>query len=189
MNRKEATCLKRGLALGLARDKLSVSEISQELKVPCSTIYRWISQNGNQGKVSFIKSPGRPRKTAVCRIVTSSIQHFFRTNDLPHNSIFQDDNAPPHPAARVTHFINDSGVRQLPWPSRSPDLNPIEHVWDHIARKIRSKSEMANSLQQLEEWVNEAWQTTPLEYIDGLINSLPRRVRAVIESHSGHTRY
>ena len=43
MNRKEATCFKRGLALGLARDKLSVSEISQELKVPCSTIYRWIS--------------------------------------------------------------------------------------------------------------------------------------------------
>ena len=42
--------------------------------------------------------------------------------------LFQHDNAHPHMAAKTQHAPH--GIQQLPWPARSPDLSPIEHVWD-----------------------------------------------------------
>ena len=111
------------------------------------------------------------------------------SDGLPENFIFQQDNAPAHTAAGLRGYFENDGVRTLIWPSRSPDLNPIEHVWDAIARNINSKPQVADSLQQLQEWVQLEWTSLPQDYVDGLISSLPRRVRAVIESHGQQTKY
>lgn len=118
-----------------------------------------------------------------------TLQAFFAENELPENAIFQHDNAPTHTAARVRQFFEDAGQRVLPWPSRSPDLNPIEHVWDAVGREINRRPNPAESLQQLSAWIQEEWYRLPQDYIDGLILSLPRRIRAVIEAHGRHTRY
>lgn len=91
--------------------------------------------------------------------------------------------------ARVGQFMERTGVRRLPWPSMSPDLNPIEHIWDAMARNINSRTHPAESLQQLSAWIQEEWYGLPQEFIDGLVLSLPRRVRAVIEAHGRNTKY
>jgi transposase len=49
----------------------------------------------------------------------------------PH-PMFMDDNARSHRARIVQHFLQQEAVQTIPWPAMSPDMNPIEHVWDFI---------------------------------------------------------
>jgi transposase len=47
--------------------------------------------------------------------------------------MFMDDNARPHRAQIVQHFLQQEAVQTIPWPAMSPDMNPIEHV---LAEKL-----------------------------------------------------
>jgi transposase len=56
---------------------------------------------------------------------------------IGNNFILMDDNARPHIARVVNEFLDEVGINRIEWPPRSPDLNPIEHVWDMIGKKVR----------------------------------------------------
>src|SRR5215212_4099736 len=52
---------------------------------------------------------------------------------------FQDDNAPIHTAKKTTKWELDSNIPCLPWPPQSPDINPIERLWDELERRIHRR--------------------------------------------------
>ena len=52
----------------------------------------------------------------------------------------QHDNATSHTARSVQDFLQDRNVSVLPWPAKSPDLNPIDHVWDQLDRRLRARA-------------------------------------------------
>ena len=60
------------------------------------------------------------------------------------------DNARPHVARINRQFLNRYNVDVLPWPAVSPDMNPIEHIWDYLGRKVRARGNVHN-LRNLEK--------------------------------------
>jgi hypothetical protein len=58
------------------------------------------------------------------------------THALADRPMFMDDNARPHTARIVQHFLQQEAVQTMPRPAMSPDMNPREHVWDFIGQKI-----------------------------------------------------
>ena len=106
-----------------------------------------------------------------------------------HDLTFQQDNARPHAALLAQDFLRDNAVRTLPWPAYSPDLSPIEHLWDLIDRRLRSRDPRPQTVLQLRLAIQEEWDNIPQAIIAHLISSMTRRCRAAYDAFCGHTRY
>ena len=94
----------------------------------------------------------------------------------------------PHTAIVTANFLAQNNVNVLPWPALSPDMNPIEHIWDELGRRARTNHPI-NNLQDLTRTLQLEWQAFPYVLIRRYVNSMKRRMRACIVSNGGHTRY
>ena len=106
-----------------------------------------------------------------------------------HNAIFQQDNARPHTARLTTQFLQANNVNVMDWPFTSPDLSPIEQIWDLLERRVRQRPAQPQTLRQLEQALRHEWQNIPVNMIRRYLRSVNRRCRAVINAAGGHTRY
>lgn len=98
------------------------------------------------------------------------------------------DNARPHTANITTRFFQRHNITLLPHPAMSPDLNPIEHVWDIMGRRLSREYPNLQNLAALERALQQIWNTIPQPEITRCIN-MAERFRAVIENRGGNTRY
>lgn len=99
------------------------------------------------------------------------------------------DNARPHVAAVVRQYLHEVGIPVMEWPARSPDLNPIEHLWDELKRRIRARPNTAENLQELKVAIEEEWDGIPQEFVVTLIRSMKNRMEATIRARGGNTSY
>jgi len=135
------------------------------------------------GRSELVRLQGNVNALKYCDV----LHGFFTTTVLPAHSWFQQENAPAHCSWMTSQLLEDMDVRVLPWPARSPDLNPIEHVWDILGRRMQHRA--CQNLNQLFDALKEEWHAIPQEDLDSLIRSMPRRVGWVISARGGHTRY
>lgn len=107
------------------------------------------------------------------------------------DGVFQHDNAPSHRAGIVDRWFeeHDSDFSVLSWPAQSPDLNPIENLWDEVERGIRKLNPLPSNLKELEDAVQRIWSQVPHTTYQHLIESMPRRMCAVIKAKGGPTLY
>lgn len=103
--------------------------------------------------------------------------------------VLMDDNARPHRAHVVDDFLETEDIARMVWPARSPDLNPIEHVWDALGRRVASREHPPTTHQALRVALQEEWALLPQHEIDDIIRSMPRRCEACIAARGGHTQY
>ena len=83
---------------------------------------------------------------------------------------------------------NRNNVNVLYWPAVSPDMNPIEHIWDYLGRKVRARGNVHN-LMDLENALIKKWNNIPNVVIERYVTSMRGRLAACTNSRGGHTRY
>lgn len=119
----------------------------------------------------------------IAQIIDPHVLPFVNVNP---GTIFMQDNATPHAARLTTGHLNNNNIQTLPWPAKSPDLNPIEHLWDALDMHINKRPIQPRTLAELGQALVEEWQRFP-QY--KMISSMRRRCQACIAARGGHTRF
>ena len=101
--------------------------------------------------------------------------------------IFQQDNDPKHKAKISTEWLQNHSVDVLEWPSQSPDLNPIEHLWKDLKMAVHRR--LPSNLMELEKYCQEKWLKLPKDSCAELVASYSKRLEAVIAAKGGSTKY
>ena len=120
-------------------------------------------------------------------ILTPDVFPYLRT--LGAGAIVQDDNARPHRARIITDHLQAHCVDRMEWPACSPDLNPIEHLWDQLGRAVRRQMTPVSTLLDLRRILLEEWNAIPQIRIQRLVLSMRKRCQATIHAFGGSTRY
>ncbi len=100
---------------------------------------------------------------------------------LPSETVFQHNNHPKHTTKMTTALLMKLKVKVMEWPSMSPDLNPTEHMWGILKRKVEKHH--VSYIQQLRDVIMEEWKRMPATACAALMNSMPRRIKAVLDNN------
>ncbi|MBN3296545.1 CP100 protein, partial [Amia calva] len=92
------------------------------------------------------------------------------------------NNARPNVARVCRQFLDDEDIDDIDWPSRSPDLNPIENLWEVMYRCIQRHQVAPQTAQELTDALIQVWEEIPQDTIRCLIRSMPKRCQECIQA-------
>ncbi|GFX76416.1 putative DD41D transposase [Trichonephila clavipes] len=85
--------------------------------------------------------------------------------------VFMDDNATCHRTLAVQDCLDSEGIQRLVWSARSPDLNPIENVWDALGRQVTGRNYPPTNKNTLIRALTEEWDKLPQQLLDNFVQS------------------
>jgi transposase len=138
----------------------------------------------------------------ICKIEGTMDQHLYKKilkEDLyetmeeyemdANRVIFQHDNDPKHKAKSVQEWLNEQPFEVLEWPAQSPDLNPIEHLWALLKRRLNQYETPPSGMLELWERIHFQFYKITEDECMRLYESMPRRVEAVLMAKGMWTDY
>ena len=135
------------------------------------------------GELHFIE--GNMNSNMYCEILQQSMIPSLQK--LGRRTVFQHDNDPKNTPKTTTALLKRLRVKVMDWPSMSPDLNPIEHLWGILKWKVEVCK--VSNIRQLHNVVMEEWKSIPVATSEALVNSMPRRVKAVLDNDGVYRKY
>ena len=143
-----------------------------------------------QGVGFATKIDGRMDGDLYLQILKDELQQTLEYYGLhPSDIIFQQDNDPKHTCKKVKEWLGEQEFRTMVWPAQSPDLNPIEHSWGYLKRRLAKYKHPSNGILELWERIQVEWDKIPVEECQKLIESMARRIQAVVRAKGGYTKY
>ena len=141
--------------------------------------------SAGRGSLYFIEQGKTVNADEYIKILKSKMKLSMQIHRC---STFQQDSAPCHTSKKVKDWMIENGVQVLEWPGNSPDLNPIENLWMVLKRKVRLCR--PSNVQDLIYHIKRSWclDITP-ELCQKLVQSMPKRLKSVIESKGFATKY
>lgn len=160
---------------------LNQIQVSGRVSIP---VWACISGTDNYHFIYYIRD-GNLTSAKYVQI----LQRFIRNiNDEDEELIFMQDQSSIHKAENTMNWLDMHGINCLDWPAKSPDLNPIENVWAEMERRtstrhLKTKEELWNLV---ETTFNDLENS---QYINKLIQSMPKRIQSVIDANGHWTKY
>lgn len=139
-------------------------------------------------RTNFVKFEGKIDALAYIQMLHNNNIYGQIVNHFGPNFIFQQDNARPHTAQLTTEYLNTYFPNRLHWPAKSPDLSPIEQLWDYMKGKIRGTR--FNNSDELFNRLQMEWNSIPDNVIHSCYSSFLARCQVCVEingeSLNGH---
>ncbi|GFU68876.1 transposable element Tcb2 transposase [Trichonephila clavipes] len=96
--------------------------------------------------------------------------------------LFMDDNAPCHHTVAAEQLLESEDIERMDWPARSPDLNPIEHVWDFLCRPLAARTLPPVTIRELRLALQDEWAAMPHQLIDTSFSAWADAVKPAYQS-------
>lgn len=179
----------RVLVWRLCSQEFDLKRLQPTVKHRGHSVMVW-SAIWSDGRPELVECEGNINSTKYVSILKKGLLPIFSSNKMSKvDSLFMEDGAPCHTAQATQHWLRQNGINKLPWPSQSPDINPIEHLWGILDRKLCKKNRKPSSKPKLLVLLRETWQEIPQDDIRELIASMPRRVLALKKAKGMSTKY
>ena len=88
------------------------------------------------------------------------------------NAIFQQDNVTMHTSKLMKDWFKTKYLEVLDWPTKSPDLNPIENLWEILSRSVYKNKCQFEDRETLKSCIKQYWNEIPSETLRKLIDSI-----------------
>lgn len=171
------------------KSELSETQIKKTKKFGGGSVMVWGCITGN-GVGELIRIDGNIDTTKYIKILGDGLIKTIEKHDINEKKvIFQQDNAPPHKSKTTLDWLKQNKIKVLNWPAQSPDLNPIENLWEIIDKKIRKNEIQPKNCDELWEIIKHEWNNIDLNIIRSLYLSMTKRIQAVYDKKGGYTKY
>ncbi|GFW67218.1 transposable element Tcb2 transposase [Trichonephila clavipes] len=131
---------------------------------------------------------GSVNRTRYCSEILLPYVRLFR-GAMGLQFLFMDDNAPCHRTLAAEQLLESEDIERMDWPARSRDLNPIEHVWDFLGRRLAARTLPPVTIREIRLALQDEWAAMPQQLIDTLILSMGRRCETCLAVRGDHILY